>query len=270
MKKTIIAGAAAIALAAPAYAEIEGDISVTYGSQYSFRGVNDILTEALGLANLDTDNTYTTDVNVNYALNDQWTLFAGATIRSLSDTSVDHNSFRIGARYTTDCYTLEFGHQRHQLDSILNNFIGSLDTTELYINASTVCPLTGGTLNLFVAHDLDELSGTYAELSLNKVWDLCDKTKLNVTAGVSYSFDYWDDIVSVGGVNFLDTGSDWNHAYLTIAIDYQATENLTVSPYITFSEGFGALDPSGTPIALVNSLEESGEMIYGLKASVKF
>ncbi len=285
MKKNIIAGAAAfslaapiiagtsIALSSPATAEIEGDLSVDYASQYSYRGMNDIISEGLGLIpGADAEHVYNTELNLNYALNDKWTLFAGMNIRSLTDTSVDHNSYRIGARYTTDAYTIEFGHQRHELAQILTPVagLGTLDTTEIFLSISTECPLTGGTVKLFAAHDIDELDGTYVELSLSKGWELNESTNLNVTAGVSYSFNYWDNFLSVGPVQLLNTGNDWNHAYLTVSLDYQLAENVTLTPYVSYSRGFGALDPSNTGVAIINTLEESDELIYGLKASIKF
>ena len=253
MKKTMIAGAVAIALSAPAYAELEGDLSVTYQNQFGYRGVSDIADEAADPLGLSTDDSFDVELNLVWKLSDQWAVVAGGNVNSVSeDNLVDHNRYRAGVRYTAECYTLELGYQHQDLRSI----IGNLDSQEVYARLSTECPLSGGTLSLLVAHDTDVLDGTYAELSLNKAWDLCDSTKLDVTAGVSYSFDYWDNVIG--------TGNDWNHAYVTIALVYQAAENLTISPYVTFSEGFDALDPSGIPV------EESGDVVYGVKASVSF
>ena len=223
MKKTMIAGAAAIALAAPAYAELEGDLSLTYNSQYNFRGINEIISDAAGLFGADTDNVYDAELNLVYGLNENWSLVGGVNINSLSDTSVDHNRYRLGVRYTNDCFSIEVGYQHHSLDQVLSGVgaLPDLDTDEIYLNIATDCPLTGGRLNLFVAHDTDQLDGTYAELSLNKSWDLNDKVGLDVTVGVSYSFDYWDDI---GGLGIINSGNDWNHAYITVAFPIQAAD----------------------------------------------
>lgn len=256
MKKTIIAGAVAAAIIAPVYAELEGDLSVTYSNRYSYRGASDIIDEGARALGGDVDNTFNTEINLSWKLTDQWSIVAGGNVHSLSDSSIDHNRYRAGVRYTTDCYTLELGFQNQDFRTAL----GNIDSQEIYLNASTKCPLTGGTVNLFVAHDTDVLEGTYAELSLNKAWDLCEKTKLDVTVGVSYSFDYWDNIIG--------TGNDWNNAYLTIGLVYQATENLTITPYVTFSEGFDALDPSTG--AFGAGFEEDGDFVYGVKASVSF
>lgn len=258
----MIAGAAAIALAAPAYAELEGDLSLTYNSQYNFRGVNGILSDAAGLFGADTDNVYDAELNLAYGLNDNWSLVAGVNINTLSDTSVDHNRYRAGVRYANDCYSVELGYQYHNLANVLSSVSGfDLDTSEIYLNVGTKCPLTGGDVNLFVAHDVDQLDGTYVELSLKKGFELSEKVGLDVTVGVAYSFDYWDNI---GGTGALNTGSDWNHAYLTLGLPVSATDNLTLTPFVTYSQGFGALDPAGT------TLEEDDEFVFGLEASVKF
>ena len=257
MKKTMIAGAAAIALAAPAYAGLEGELSLTYNSQFNYRGANGILSDAAGLLlnGADTDNTFDTALDLSYGLNDQVSLVAGANINTLTDTSVDHNRYRAGVRYTAECYTLELGYQYQELSNVL---LSGLDTDEIYLNIGTKCPLTDANINLSIVHDIDLLDGTYAELSWNKAWDLCEKAKVDVTVGVSYSFDYWDNIIG--------TGSDWNHAYITVGLPFQATENLTVTPFVTYSEGFDALDAS----ALVPGLEEDSEFIFGVRAAVKF
>ena len=245
----MITGAIAIALAAPAYAELEGELSLSYDSQYSYRGMNDLLSQALGGA---TDDAITTELNVSYGLSDQWSLVAGAAVATISDgAGFDQDRYHGGLRYTAECYTLELGYQQQDLP--FGGFPGPIGvtTSEIYLNLGTKCPLTGGNLNLFVAHDTDELDGTYVELSLNKAWDLCENTKLDVTVGVAYSFDYWD------------TGSDFNHAYITVGLPIAATDNLTVTPYVSCSQGFDALDPAGAG-------EEDDEFIFGVKASVKF
>ncbi|MBK1854643.1 hypothetical protein JO972_06715 [Verrucomicrobiaceae bacterium 5K15] len=253
MKRTMIAAATVAALAAPAYAELEGDLSLTYHSQYNYRGVNGILENALG-TDL-TEDTFETEINAAYKLNDQWSLVAGGTIHSLTDTSVDHDRIRGGVRYTTDCYTVELGYQSQDFRTVL----GNLDTSEIYLNVGTQCPLTGADVNLFVAHDTDMLEGTYAELSFHKGWEVAENATFGVTAGVSYSFDYWE--------NLIGTGSDWNHGYITLSLAYQATENLTLTPYVTFSQGFDALDATST---VGPGVEEEDEITYGLKASVQF
>lgn len=246
MKKTIIAGAAAIALAAPAYAEIEGDLSLSYDSQHSFRGMNDLLSQAL---NGGSDDALTTQLNVSYGLSDQLSFVAGTSLTSISDgQDSTHDSYRGGFLYTTECFTIELGYQHH-------DFVSLFETEEIYLNVATECPITGGNLNLFIAHDVDELDGTYVELSLNKTVEVLDSVELDVTVGVSYSFDYWE--------NLINTGDDFNHAYITVGMPINATEALTLTPYVSYSQGFDALDSA-------TAGDEDDELTVGLKASVNF
>jgi len=247
----MIAGAVAIALAAPAYAEIEGELSLTYNEQFNYRGANGIISQAARAAGLSTDNTYNVGLDVAYALNDQFSLVVGGNVHTASDTGFDHNRVRGGVRYTTECYTLEVGYQSQDVRTP----IGNVDSSEIYLNLGVDCSIIGGRLNLFVAHDTDVLDGTYAELSLTKGFEISETVGVDVTVGASYSFDYWD--------NVLATGTKWNHAYLTIGVPIQAAENMTVTPFVTISHGYGALDPAGP-------LHEDGEVTFGIKASVSF
>ena len=281
MKKTIIAGAAAVALAAPAYAELEGDISVTYNSQYGFRGLSDALDELYTFANSvtpivgdNTQDTYEANLNLAWKLNDSWSIVGGGNVHTVSDADMDHNRHHLGIRYTNECYTIELGWQHHDIrtgisDLVLPGF-GDWNTQEIYARISTQCPLTGGNVTLFAAHDFDTLDGTYVELSLNKAWEICERCKVDVTAGVSYSFGYWDEFLQGPLVpNGFDTGSDWNNAYLNVAYVIQATENLTIAPYVRYSTGFDALD-AGASAGPLSGIEEDDEVIFGVNASVKF
>ncbi|MEJ6778808.1 MAG: hypothetical protein QNK86_04960, partial [Akkermansiaceae bacterium] len=137
MKTTMITGAIAIALAAPAYAELEGELSLSYDSQYSYRGMNDLLSQASGGA---TDDAITTELNVSYGLSDQWSLVAGAAVNAIiSDDAegVEVARYHGGLRYTAECYTLELGYQQQDLP-----FGGFTATSEIYLNLGTKCPLT--------------------------------------------------------------------------------------------------------------------------------
>jgi len=256
MKKTIIAAATMAALAAPAYAEIEGDLSLTYNSQFNYRGVNGILSDAAGSfgAGDITDDTFETELNAAWKLNDQWSLVAGVSIHTLTDASVDHDRIRGGVRYTAECFTLELGYQHQDLRTLL----GNIDTGEIYLNVGTQLDAIGADINLHIAHDIDQLEGTYVELSGHKAWEISERSSIGVTVGVSYSFDYWDNVIG--------TGNDWNHAYITLSLDYKATDHLTVTPFVTFSQGFDALDAS----ALAPGIEEEDEVTFGLRASVSF
>lgn len=232
---------------APASSPLSGDLSLGYSTEYGFRGFSDLARPAH-------EDTVIASVNLAYTLSDQWSLVAGYSHTSVTDRSVnnfDQNSYNAGVRYTTDTYSAEFGWQGH------HGILGIPGNTgEIYLNLGTDCGYTGGNINLFIAHDVDELEGTYVDLSHSNSFDLMDRVGLDLTVGISYSFDYWD--------NLLGTGSDWNNVYVTIGLPLEVTSNLTVTPYMMYSTGFDALDPAGTPA------DEGDEVTWGLSASVNF
>lgn len=284
MKNTIITGAAAIALAAPAFAGapapyvapeapselgLSGDISLTYQNQYDFRGVSGALSDAAGLLtsgapfSADTDHVVIADINADYAFTENFSLVAGARVNTLTNTSIDHDTYRFGAVWKTDCYSIEAGYQYQDLRTV----VGNLHTDELYLNLGTVCPWTGADINFFWAHALgglegdlmgtsvstDFLDGDYLELNAHKSWMLNDWSAVDLTLGVSYSVDYWSQ------------GSDWNNWYASLALPLAATEYLTVTPYVTYTDGLGA-----TENIFGTGIDEGGEFLYGIKASVNF
>lgn len=254
MKQTIIAAATLTALSVPAFAELEGELSLTYNNQYSYRGVSGLLEDAANAVGLPdvTENTFDAAINLSWKLDDNWSITAGGNIHTISDSSIDHNRYRAGVRYTAECYHVELGYQSQDFRTIL----GNVETGEIYLNIGSDSLIRGIDLNLHVAHDVDVLEGTYVELSGHKSWEVADRTSLGLTVGVSYSFDYFENLVG--------SGNAWNNAYATLSLAYQATETLTITPYVTFSAGFDALEVQGF------NVEEEEEVVFGVEASVSF
>lgn len=283
MKTTIITGVAAIALAAPAFAGapvvapvpapapsnlgLSGNISLAYQSQYDFRGISGVAADAADFAagyyggSADTDNIVIAEINADYAFTENFSLVAGATVRSLSDTSIDHDTYRFGAVWNqADCFSVELGYQYHDFRTI----IGNANTDELYLNFGVICPWTGADVNLFWAHglsgvdsdlgDSDLLDGDYIELNAHKSFELTEWASADITLGVSYSIDYWSD------------GSDWNHWYATLGFPLKATDYLTVTPYVTYTDGLSAT----SDVAGFDTLDEGDEFFWGVEASVNF
>lgn len=281
MKTTIMTGVAALAFAAPSFAGapvtytaptpapapsnlgLSGNIGLAYQNQYDFRGISGVAADAVaGFGNFDTDNIVTADINANYAFTENFSLAAGAVVRSLSDTSIDHDTYRFAAIWQQqDCYSIEFGYQYHDFRTIA----GSVSTDELYLNLGVICPWTGADINLFWAHALggldgfgglgssDLLDGDYVELSGHKSFELNEWAAADITLGVSFSSDYWS------------SGSDMNSWYATLAFPLKATEYLTVTPYVTYMDGLGA-----TEDVFGSDLDEGDEFLWGVKASVNF
>lgn len=278
MKNTILTGAAAIALAAPAFAGapvtytapepapsnlgLSGDLSLGYQSQYDFRGISTVASDAAGLLDgADTDNVVLAEINGAYAFTENFSLVAGALVRSLGDTSIDHNTYRFGAVWTQeDCFTFEVGYQYHDLRTVL----GSGDLDEIYANFGVVCPWTGANVNLFYAHSLDSLEldgfdtgvldGDYLELSATKTFELNEWAGAEVYAGISYGFDYWS------------TSDDFSSWYIGLGLPLKATDYLTVTPYVTYTDGLSATED----VFGFDGLTEGDEFLFGVKASVNF
>ena len=283
MKTTIITGVAAIALAAPAFAGapvvapvpapapsnlgLSGDISLAYQNQYDFRGISGVPAQALSnignvgpFGGFDTDNVVIAEINADYAFTENFSLAAGARVNTLSDTSIDHDTYRVAAIWNqADCFSVEFGYQYHDLRTV----VGNANTDELYLNFGVICPWTGADINLFWAHSLgglsgfgtstDYLDGDYIELNGHKSFELTEWAAADITLGVSYSIDYWSQ------------GSDFNNWYATLAFPLKATDYLTVTPYVTYTDGLGA-----TEDVFGSGLDEGDEFLWGVKASVNF
>jgi len=281
MKTTIITGVAAIALVAPSFAGapvvytaptpapapsnlgLSGDIGLAYQNQYAFRGVSGVAAAAVGsFGNFDTDNIVTADINADYAFTENFSIVAGAVVRSLGDTSIDHNTYRVGAVWNqADCFSIEFGYQYQDFRTIA----GSGNNDELYLNLGAVCPWTGADFNLFWAHALsglggfngigssDLLKGDYIELNGHKSFELTEWAAADITLGISYGVDYWSK------------GSDFNNWYATLAFPMKATDYLTVTPYVTYMDGLGA-----TENVFGSIYSEGDEFLWGVKASVDF
>jgi hypothetical protein len=272
MNNTIITGAVAFALAAPAFAGetapyvapeaaptlgFSGDLSLGYQSDFEFRG-RTLDTKTYWGEKVSTE-TVTADLNVAYAFNDNWSAVSGYRLDSVSDSYYgDFEQSYIGAVWSNDCWSAELGFR------YIDGF--SYSTQELYLDLGTVCPWTGAKLNLLWAHDIDETKGDYFQLSAVKSFELNDWASIELGAGISYSVEYWN----ADSYTYAKTGnkSDWNHWYLGAALPLKATETVTVTPYVRYNDGLGALEfgGNGTP----SSYSAGDEFVWGIKAAVKF
>lgn len=271
MKNTILTGATALALAAPAFAGasapyvapeapsslgLSGDISLSYQNQYEFRGVSGLFDDMADEYYDDSTDVFIADVNAAYAFTENFSLVAAGRIDTLlGDGMDDHERASFGARWATDCYSIEVGYQYHDF----NGFQGNVATDEIYANFGFVCPWTGADLSLFWAHDLDETDGDYVELSAVKGFELNEWASIELGAGISYSFDYWGD-------DYSDS-SDFNHWFIGLALPLKATDNLTVTPYVTYTDGLSALD---FDFGDGDVEKEEDEVLWGVKATVSF
>jgi len=274
MKNTIITGVAAIALAAPTFAGEQivtsktviepaaptcnlgftGEIGVSYQSEFYFRGLTGKTLDS------KTADTIIADANFGYAFSENFSLVAATTLRSatggMGQFGGNWNSYSGGALWQTELYSVELGYQYHDISN-------SINFSEVYANAGFTCPWTGASLNLFYSYGLGGTSsvndlvadGQFLELSGSKSWDLTNCLAVEFSAGVSYSFDYWS------------TQDTWNSYYVTLGLPVKATETLTITPYVTYTDGLGAMDQVE---AFGIDKTQEDRVFWGVRASVKF
>lgn len=250
MKKLILAGATAVALSAPAYAELEGDLSLTYHSEYQYRGLTDSI--------FGGEDTFSAGLNATYGLNGNFSLVGSANVNTLANNGRDHNNYSLGIRWQGECCSLEFGYRYQDLQfGGVGGAANELNTDELYLQLGTKCPLTGADVNLLWVRDVDTLDGDYVELSLTKSFDLCENYSVYVTVGAAAAFDYWT------------TADGMNHGFVNVSLPVQVTDNLVLTPFVSYTTGFSALENEVAKVVGI-PVDEDDNITFGVKATVKF
>lgn len=270
MRNTIITSAVAVALSVSASAGdlstpqlgLSGDISVAYQSQYEFRGLTGIPNDYLDLFDNDSD-VIIADVNAAYGFTEAWSMVAGFRVDSgRSELLGDQENTYVGAIWNNDCYSVGLGYRYLSFNNLADLSAGKNYSSEIDLSVGAICPWTGAKVSLLWAHGLQSY-GDYVAFSAVKSWELNDWASIDLSAGISYSWDAWDED------NYVDTNnsSDWNSWNIGLAAPLKANEYLTVTPYVYYTDGLGALDfgASGGFDA-----SEDGEFIWGVKASVNF
>lgn len=275
MRTTIITSAVAVALAASASAGnsslpvptetlgLSGDIGVAYQSQYEFRGLTGIPNDFADLFDEDTD-VIIADVNAAYGFTESWSMVAGFRLDSgRSDFLADQENTYVGAIWNNDCYSVGLGYRYLSFNNFTQATSGKEYSSEIDLSVGAVCPWTGARLNLLWAHGLQSY-GDYVAFSAVKTWELNDWASIDLSGGISYSWDAWDTDNYVNGGN----SSDWNSWNIGLSVPLKANEFLTVTPYVYYTDGMNALD-FGTSLGGFDA-SENGDFIWGVKASVNF
>lgn len=203
-----------LAVAAPmfasqAFAEIEGSLTAGYSTEYEFRGAT--LGSDLAEANLALSTEYngiTIGGNVWYAsTNDEKTAFV--------DDEADY----------TLSLSKAFGAVNVSLGYIYYSYPAASDdnTQELYLTASTEL-FAGITGTVTGYYDFDLFDGWFFYADLGKSFKLNDSVSLNLNAGIG-GYDSYDGV-----------GNGINHYYVKAALAWTPKENLTVTPYVKFTD----------------------------------
>ncbi len=239
MKKiTMLAGAAALAFASTASAEIEGEVTVGFSSQYNFRGVNfgDDLIEA-GVS-----------LGTSYAGFDLGAgVWVGDTTENAGDTEVDYYA-SIGKDVTLLGIegNIEIGYTKYTFPTEG----ASGDTEEVYISLST--SQYGIDWGLAFYRDLDSFDAWYAEATAGYSHELSSCMSLDLELGLAYSFNdyYGDDGIS--------------HYWAGVATPWAISDNATVTPYLKYVLVGEVLDGANS-----NGIQDD-EFLGGVTLSVGF
>ena len=260
--KTVGALAAASALVA-GYASagdlegFSGEAHVGYHNIYDFRFVD------LG------SDLVEAGVDVSYALNQDWSLKAGAWYGSVNDSSSIAGSFNELDLYAAVATSL--GPVDLELGYILYSYPDSdaSDTQEVYLSAFTdiVWGITAGGTYFY---DFDENNGWYFQPEIRKSFDLNECLKLSLSAGVGFADGLNYQLASpgyfvAGGGLVPRTHDGYQGFFLKAELPWEFRDGVTLAPYVKYTDADGSLAGD------INSLEGGQDHInFGVKLSVGF
>jgi uncharacterized protein (TIGR02001 family) len=254
--KTVGALAAASALVA-GYASagdlegFSGEVHVGYHTNYDFRFVD------LG------SDLVEAGVDVSYALNQDWSLKAGAWYGSVNDSQTIAGNFNELDLYAAAATSL--GPVDLELGYIFYTYPdtpGSSDTQEVYLSAFTdvVWGITAGATYFY---DFDSNNGWYLQPEIRKSFELNECLKLNLSAGVGIA----DGLNYQVDANPLSVGSHdgFQGWFFKAELPWEFRDGVTLAPYVKYTDADS--DLAGD----INSLEGGQEhIIAGVKLAVGF
>lgn len=215
-----------------AAAELEGEINVGYTNMYEFRFVD--LGQDLVSAGAD----------IAFDLGDGWGISAGTWYGSTNDGKPG----AVGSFNELDLYagvSKEFGPVNVEVGYIFYHFfdIAAADTQDIY--GSLGFDFGGGFgANVTAYYDIQRWNGLYATTELTYSVELSDCLSLDLAAGVGYADGHG---LQISRSSALATGSTngtvdgYQGYYLSASLPWGATENLTVTPFIKYTDADGDL-----------------------------
>lgn len=233
-----------LAVAAPlmvsqASAEIEGSLSAGYSSMYEFRGANqgDGLAEAT-LAATTKYNDITFAGSIWYASTNDDDAFV--------DNEVDYT---LSASKTFGAVTATLGYIYYSYPEFSDT-----NTQEIYLAVSGEVAY-GIVATGSVYYDFDLYDGFYFSFDLGKSVKVNDTLSASINAGLGVYESYAT----------FDEGV--NHFYIKAALAWTPKENLTISPYVKFTDA-----TSDFPSDFTSSSGDFGDsnVIFGATLSVAF
>lgn len=218
-----------------ATAELEGEISVGYTNMYEFRFVD--VGQDLVSAGAD----------VAWDFGNGWALSGGAWYGSTSDAkpfgrgagSFDELDLYAGVSKEFGSVDVEFGYIfYHFLDKVaVPGGFATLDTQEIYASVGTEFGAGFGA-NVTAFYDIQRWDGLYAVGELTYSVELSDCLMLDLAAGVAYADGAGLQLSRKSFINGNPGGTvdGYQGYYLSAAMPWAATENLTVTPFIKYTD----------------------------------
>lgn len=243
MKKiTMFAGAAALAFASTASAEIEGEVTVGYNSQYNFRGINFGEDQFEAGVSLGTEYAgYNLGVGI-WATNVQEA--------PIGETEVDYYA-SIGKDVTLGGIegSVEVGYTKYTFPDEGST---TSETGEIYLALGT--SYSGLDFGLAFYRDVEAINEWYAEATVGYSHALSSCLSLDLELGLAYSFDYYSDAAG-------NSDSELSHLWVGAALPWSFSDNATLSPYIKYVQAQDATE---------DRLNQDDELLGGVVLSVGF
>jgi len=247
--KTLGALAAATALMGGyAMAELEGEVNVGYTTMYEFR-----------FADLGQD-LVNAGADIAYDFGGGWGINGGAWYGSTNDAA---NVATGGSFNELDVYvgvSKELGPVDLELGYIWYTFpdLVGIDTQELYLSVGTEFGDTGLGANLTTYFDFEQYNGWYFTGELTYSVDFAECLSLDLAAGVGWAESHALQTDRNGGLR-----DGYQGFYVTAALPWKATDHLTVSPFLKYTN-------SHSDLLVTNKQGGQNHFLGGLSLSVAF
>lgn len=239
--KTVGALAAASTLVAGyASAEIEGEVHVGYHNMYEFRFVD------LGSDLIEAG----ADISADFGA---WGLSAGAWYGSFDVPSggliagntklnFDELDLYAAVNYSIGDLTLEAGYIYYYFPdtgSVMNALgLGVSNTQEVYVGASYDFSF-GLNLASTWYYDFDANNGWYWDTSVGYSWEFSECLALDLGAGIAFADGHNIQISARPGS--VGTADGYQGFYASAALPYNFRENMTITPYVKYTNSDGDL-----------------------------
>lgn len=253
--KTVGALAAASTLVAGyASAEIEGEVHVGYSNEYNFRFVdqgNDLIEAGIDLAT--EYNGFGVSAGAWYG---SWDAYGAA---GAAGVNADELDVYAAASYAFDPVTIELGYIYYYFPDTTG-----IDTQEVYLGASLDLPFGIGFGSTFY-YDFDTYNGWYWDNAISYSFVFNDCLSLDLAAGVAFA--HGNELQgsvrpTAGGVAPSKDG--YQGYYLSAALPWSPMENLTISPYVKYTDGDSDLQTD------LNGFGGGEHVIGGVTVAVSF